>query len=179
MAAPCSVWLVPEGSRAAVDRILAPVDFSSRSADALGLACSIAAAAGVEHCLGLHVRFNPAATTFDGYEQIEMEEVAQAFYLFIARIDMHGVSVVPRFEEGANVGVAIDRVATELDTDLIVMNTRGRSSASSVLLGSETEYVIMASRRPVLAVKRFGARLRFLEALLHERFRRGRDLPFA
>jgi nucleotide-binding universal stress UspA family protein len=179
MLAPCSVWLVPEGSRIGLQRILAPVDLSPRSADALGIATSLAAAAGLDECFGLHVRFNPAVVTFEGYEEIEMSEAQQAFYLFVARIDLHGVSVLPLFEESPDVAAAIERVAGEKDIDLIVMSTRGRSSAASVLLGSETEQTIVRSRRPVLAVKRFGARLRFVEALLHERFRRGSNMPFA
>jgi nucleotide-binding universal stress UspA family protein len=139
----------------------------------------LAASAGIEECFGLHVRFSPAVLTFDGYEQIEIAEAEQAFYLFVARIDLHGVTVVPLFRESANVAATIERVAGEKDVDLIVMSTRGRSSAASVLLGSETEQIIVGSRRPVLAVKRFGARLRFVEALLRERFRGGSDLPFA
>ena len=178
MAAPCSVWLVPEGSRNEMKRVLAPVDFSRRSADALGIATSLATAAGLEECLGLHVRFNPAAVTFDEYQEIERTEEEDAFSLFLARMDLHGVNVVPVCEEGSNVAVAIDRVAGRENCDLIVMGTRGRSNAASVLLGSETEQIIIGSRRPVLAVKHFGARLRFLQALLQERFRRSGDYRF-
>jgi hypothetical protein len=47
-----------------------------------------------------------------------------------------------------------------------------------VLLGSETEQVIMETRRPVLAVKHFGSRLRLLQVLLEDRFRRRGDLRF-
>src|SRR5262245_58683093 len=35
MKAPCSIWLVPEGAAATLERILAPIDFSPRAADAL------------------------------------------------------------------------------------------------------------------------------------------------
>ncbi|MGH9628720.1 MAG: universal stress protein [Bryobacteraceae bacterium] len=178
MTAPCSVWLIPEGSRPRLERVLAPVDFSPRSADSLSVATSISAAAGMEECLGLHVRFNPAAVTFEEYQEIEMAEEQELFHLFLARIDLHGVSVTPVFEEGANVAATIDRVAEREDCDLIVMGTRGRSTAASVLLGSETEQIIIGSRRPVLAVKRFGARLRFLQVLLQDRLRHSGDYRF-
>ena len=65
------------------------------------------------------------------------------------------------------------RVAEEQSAGLIVMGTRGRSRSAAVLLGSETEHVIMESRIPVLAVKRSGTRVKMLQALrdrrLHER----------
>ena len=35
MQAPCSVWMAPAGVKASIRRILAPIDFSPRSADAL------------------------------------------------------------------------------------------------------------------------------------------------
>jgi nucleotide-binding universal stress UspA family protein len=178
MSAPCSVWLVPEGCPPKLGRILVPVDFSMRAADAIVVATTLAAAAGLEKCYALHVRFNPAAVTFDEYEEIEMAEEQDAFTLFLARIDLHGVDVEPIFEEGLNVAAAISRVAEEKSADLIVMGTRGRSRAASVLLGSETEQTIIESTLPVLAIKHFGARLRLLQALLEDRFRQQGNLRF-
>ena len=40
-----------------------------------------------------------------------------------------------------------------------------------MLIGSETEHTLQESRRPVLAVKRFGSHLRLVQALLDPRFR--------
>ena len=51
------------------------------------------------------------------------------------------------------------------------MGTRGRSRSAALLLGSETEHVMRETTLPVIAVKHFGARLRFLEALLARRLR--------
>lgn len=178
MSAPCSVWLVPEGCPAKLERILVPVDFSVRAADAIGVAATLAAAAGLEKCYALHVRFSSAAVTFDEYEEIEMAAEQDAFALFLTRIDLHDVDVEPIFEEGSNVTATIRRVAEEKSADLIVMGTRGRSRAASVLLGSETEQTIVESTLPVLAIKHFGARLRLLQVLLEERFRQQGDLRF-
>lgn len=178
MSAPCSVWMVPESCPAKLERILVPVDFSARAADAIDVATTLAAAASLEKCYALHVRFNSAAVTFDEYEEIEMAEEQDAFALFLARIDLHGVDVEPIYEEGPNVTRAIERVAAQKAADLIVMGTRGRSRAASVLLGSETEQTILESTLPVLAIKHFGARLRLLQVLLEDRFRQQGALRF-
>jgi nucleotide-binding universal stress UspA family protein len=178
MKAPCSIWLVPEGSPATLERILAPIDFSPRAADALQVATSVAECAGLDELDALHVRFNPASVTFDEYADIEMANESDAFALFVAPIDLHGIHVKPIFEEGSQVAATVLRVAEERGSDLIVMGTRGRSAASAVLLGSETEHVIVASPVPVLAVKHFGSHRRFLEVLLDPRVRHRGDERF-
>lgn len=178
MKAPCSIWLVPEGAPATLSRILAPIDFSPRAADALQVATAVAETAGLDELDALHVRFNAASVTFDEYADIEMTNEHEAFALFVAPIDLHGIWVKPIFEEGSEVAATVLRIAEERGCDLIVMGTRGRSAASAVLLGSETEQVIVASPVPVLAVKHFGSHRRFLEVLLDPRVRGRGDQRF-
>ena len=174
MKAPCSIWMVPEGCPARLQRILIPIDFSRTAADSLSVATTIAELAGIEVAHALHVYFNQANVTYDEYDEIIRQDGEEAFRIFAARINLHGVDVVPRFEEGPNAAHTINRVADEIRSDLIVMGTRGRSRSAAVLLGSETEQIIMESRIPVLAVKQSGARVKLLQALrdkrLHERF---------
>ena len=166
MHAPCSVWVVPEGSRPELRRILVPVDFSENSADALLVAGVLARRAGLDRIAVLHVRFNAATVTFENYEEIEEGEQRRAMDEFLAPIDLKGLEVDMLFEEAAHVSTAVDRVAEREQLDLIVMNTRGRSTAAAVLLGSETEQVFVETERPVLVVKHRGARLSVLDALL-------------
>jgi nucleotide-binding universal stress UspA family protein len=178
MKAPCSVWMMPDGAPPTLGRILAPIDFSRRSADTLALATALAEAAGVDECLALHVHFNDAAVTFDGFDEILAEDRDRAFGLFIAPIDLHGVYAKPLFVEASNVAQAILRTAEEHQSDLIVMGTRGRSTSAAVLLGSETEHCMMTTQVPLLAVKRFGARLPLVQALRDERLRKRGDQRF-
>jgi nucleotide-binding universal stress UspA family protein len=73
--------------------------------------------------------------------------------------------VTPIFEESSNVTRAVLRIVDERKCDLIVMSTRGRSSAASILLGSETAQTLMESRVPVLAVKHRGAFMNLFQVL--------------
>jgi nucleotide-binding universal stress UspA family protein len=175
MKAGCSIWMVPDGSPASLDAILAPVDLSKPSADTLDLATALAARAGLDDCCALHIYFNDASVTFDEFEDVLIENKEQAFDLFVAPIDLHGVHARPLFIESAHVAQTIVNVAKERHYDLIVMGTRGRSASAAVLLGSETEQVIIDTTVPVLAVKHRGARLRLRQALADERFRRRSD----
>lgn len=171
MKAPCSVWMVPESAPATLRRILVPIDFSEHAADAMRVATSMARLSGHAECLALHVYFNEAVITYEGYDQVLRGQEEQAYRQFIAPINCQGVKVTPLFEEGANVGHVIGRMAERHGVDLIVMATRGRSRSAAILLGSVTEEMIMDTGMPLLAVKHFGARLGVLQALLDRRFR--------
>ncbi len=176
MKAPCSVWMVPDDSQAAIRRILVPIDFSEHAADSLGVATSMARLSGQPECLALHVYFNEAVITYEGYDQVLRGQEEQAYRKFIAPINCQSAQVVPLFEEGANVAHVVGRVAERQGADLIVMATRGRSRSAAILLGSVTEEVIINTRVPLLVVKHFGARLGVLQALLDRRFRQKGDL---
>lgn len=170
MGAPCSVWMVPADARAEIARILVPVDFSARSADALEVGTSLAAATGAS-CAAVHVRFDPTLAAPEAAIDAVLGREHQAFNTFAARTDLHGVDVEHLLDEGRDVSRVILRVAAAHQADLLVMGTRGRTRAASLLIGSETEHTLQESGPPVLAVKHFGARLRFVEALLDPRVR--------
>jgi SulP family sulfate permease len=170
MNAPCSVWMVPYGTPLSFDRIIAPVDFSAPAAEALRIAAEFASIADADYLHPLHVYFNDTIVTYDERDEVIRKEKNEAFERFAASIDLRHFQKQLIFEEGPNIARAINRVAAQLGADLIVMATRGRSRAASLILGSETENTIIESPIPVLAVKRFGARISFLRALLDQKF---------
>ena len=170
MKAPCSVWMVPQGAPPALARILVPVDFSEHSADTMLVACSMARLSGQAELLALHVYFNEAVVTYEGYDAVLRGQEEDAWRKFIAPIDCQGVAVTPLLEESSHVAHAIGRVAEREGADLIVMGTRGRSRSAAILLGSVTEEMIIDAKVPLLAVKHFGARMSVLQALLDRRF---------
>ena len=179
MKAPCSVWMVPDGGPASIKRILVPIDFSEHAADSIRVATSMARLCGHVECLAVHIYFNEAVVTYEGYDRVLRGQEEQAYKQFISPINCQGVKVTPLFEEGVNVAHAIGRLAKQHDVDLIVMATRGRSRSSSILLGSVTEEMLIETKVSLLAVKHFGARLGVVQALLDRRFRSSGDLHTA
>ncbi len=170
MKAPCSVWMVPEGSPATLERILVPIDFSDHAADTMQVAASLARRHGISEIQALHVYFNQARATFDEYDQVLRGQEEEAFRKFIGPINCQGVVVRPLFDEGADIAHTIGRVAEREKAELVVMATRGRSRSAAILLGSVTEDMIRQAQMPLLVVKHFGARLGVLQALLDRRF---------
>jgi nucleotide-binding universal stress UspA family protein len=76
----------------------------------------------------------------EGLEAVAAKEIPQA--ASVAHVKWSG-----------NAAQAITELANELDADVIVMATHGRSGISHVLAGSVAEAVIRTSGRPVLVQK--------------------------
>ena len=171
MIAPSSVWLVPEGAPVSITNIMVPIDFSDHAADSLVVATSIAQSAGLSECFATHVFSDPAVIRYDErIDEIRHRE-QESFEHFVAPIDRHGVNIEAIFVEGNNVGGTILHTAQRYGSDLLVMNTRGRSRAASILLGSVTTQVIVETPTALLAVKHSGAMMSLYQALRESRSR--------
>lgn len=120
-------------------RILFAGDLSSRSSAAFGAACSLARESGGH----LHV-LTVVATR--GYCK-ETEDELRAFYRATPAL---AVDYTVKVGDAANV---IVRTADEVDADLIVVGTHGRSGLDRLLCGSVAESVLQRSNRPVLVVR--------------------------
>ena len=173
--APCSVFIVPEGTLPKVTKILVPVDFSENSADAVDVAVAFASAVGTSDISCLHVfhvplSYHRTGMTYREFAKVMAEHAANTFEKFISNIDLRGVSVTPIFEPGMDpiepVVVSISEAIKEQHADLLIMGSRGRSAAAAVLLGSVTERLIKMTEIPLLAVKKKGMNLDLVDAML-------------
>lgn len=164
--APCSVWMVPEGSAPRITGVLAAVDMSLPSAQALSLATLVASRAKAAKCTVLHVQ-SPSELGFDG---VERDSAEKALERFLSPLDLHGVTVTTRIEESGSVSGPTNAIVDELGLDLVVVGTRGRSPSAATLLGSESEHVLVESKVPVLITKEPGARIGLVRALLDRDF---------
>ena len=157
--------------------ILVPVDFSPAMECVLALARQVAQAFGAELHL-VHVReivalpVFPAAT--GGYPGIGIPEMGMAGGLPMApagragddmpneqrksrlgllQEDLAGSGLrVSAHEPEGTVVNEILKAAEEISADLIIMGTHGHGSVYNLLVGSVTEGVLKAGKRPVLLV---------------------------
>jgi nucleotide-binding universal stress UspA family protein len=180
--APCSVLFVPEGAKSELTNILVPTDFSENSVDAMDVAVAFATAGGVPEIYCLHtynvpIGFYKTGKTYEEFAEI-MKGHAEKNYQKFLRTEicrketvcelrnLKEVTVSPIFKLEKKPATAIVEVIKENQIDLLIMGARGRKAAAGVLLGSVTEHQIMRSSIPVLAVKRKGADMSLLDALL-------------
>jgi nucleotide-binding universal stress UspA family protein len=172
--APCSVWFVPEGPRPALRRLLVPIDFSVRGADCLRVAVTLARLAGAAECVALRVYSPQSVLTGPVGERAARRAAWEAFDRFARPIDTLGVTVRPCFREAGDVPRAIRETAAEAGADLVVMASRGRTPAATLLGPTVAERTVPGCPAPLLVVKHFGAARDFV-AVLADRLRRPQD----
>ncbi|WP_424363197.1 SulP family inorganic anion transporter [Methylocystis parvus] len=172
----CSVWMAPEGARSTISKVLSPIDFSDRSADAIAQAVAVARAARVPRVTALHVYFDPNVLRYEEHDALVRGEEESVFRKFIGKVDTDGVAVTPKYVESSHAADAVLRQAEEEGADLIVLATRGRSKAATILLGSVASEVIRRSPIPVLAVKHYGDRMTIKDVLLSGQFWRAPEM---
>jgi len=139
---------------APIHTILHPTDFSDRSAYALRLACSLARDYGARLVV-LHVAEPPPPPDVQGVMLPVSEHVGDEARADLERLAVpaaDGVRVERRLEKGDPATQTL-RVARELQADLIVMGTHGRTGLSRLLMGSVAERVVRRASCPVLTVK--------------------------
>jgi nucleotide-binding universal stress UspA family protein len=144
-----------------ITRILCPVDFSECSDHALRYAQDLAEAFGAELKL-LHVVEVPFLPSYSmaGVPDLSMpieqlEEGAREHLekvLERTRQQVEGIEVSGEVRPGTAFVEIID-TAREMDADLIVMGTHGRSGLKQLLIGSVAEKVVRKAPCPVLTVK--------------------------
>lgn len=143
-----------------IRRILCPVDFSETSDLAVQYAASLAEQNRAELTL-LHV-VTPPLVALPGeagaldMPQADIDEIAEACRERLARnvgdLAANGQTVQYKVVSGVPF-VEIIRQARDLDCDLIVMGSHGRTGLGHLLIGSVAERVVRKAPCPVLTVK--------------------------
>lgn len=162
--APCAVLTVgpTETKPGAIRRLLAPVDFSGRSYEAVKHARALAeiydAKVDLLHVVeasfapdvyGLGLAWSDVIPDVIDRTDKALEEIASDLLG-----DRKGIT---RVEVGADAAVIIE-VARQT-ANLIVMSTHGRTGLERFALGSVTERVVQHAACPVFTVRSFGASL--------------------
>ncbi len=134
--------------------ILHPTDFSERSEGAFPAACSLARDHGA-HLVVLYVQ-RPDVAGFAEYATYAPDPIQTPAdvkkSLSARRIIDPGLDVAYRVAEG-DPAVHLLHAARELDANLIVMGTHGRTGLGRLLMGSVAEAVSRKAPCPVLTLK--------------------------
>lgn len=143
----------PTGGLPQISRILVATDFSDQSSKALEWARSLAQAFGAKLVL-MHVIdiFSLAETgcLMAGSDPLHLlREQAQQRMDGLKRV----IPDVEMLIREASPRPTIVDAAVELDCQMIIMGTHGRSGLAHLLLGSVAEYVVRNSKVPVLTVR--------------------------
>lgn len=144
-----------------IRRILCPVDFSEPSESALDYAVDLASKFGADVQL-VHVYQLPVYALPDGAMMAGPEfttkvtnELSKALDALAEKKAESGVKVETHLVEGIPYREVV-RLGEELEADLVVMGTHGRTGIKHLLLGSVAERVVRSSKIPVITVPTHG-----------------------
>lgn len=136
-----------------INTILHPTDFSDAAMQSLHLARSLARDHGAKIVLlGVVVPAMPVSEVYvpvgemaGSVEEMRRQLAKLASTITDVTVESHALQGIP--------GHAIVAVADELQADLIVMGTHGRSGLSRLVMGSVAEDVMRHATCPVLTMK--------------------------
>ncbi len=137
-----------------IKQILMPTDFSDYSKDALDHAVQMAQVCGAEIHL-LHVFetvFVSTAPEYIKFLEEFMEEETKKLKALAEEIQSQNVEVHMMFQQGTPHRQIVE-AAREVQADLIVIGTHGRTGLSHAMIGSVAERVARISPCPVLIVR--------------------------
>jgi len=139
------------------ERLLVPFDGGEHALAALEHALELAA----DHDATVHVLYvidtttNPLVVSKDevraGLREVGEDAAGRAFAAAEERADEHGVDLTTELREGKPAVQILESVG-DLDVDLIVMGTHGRSGLRRLVLGSVAEKVLRTTNVPALLV---------------------------
>jgi nucleotide-binding universal stress UspA family protein len=173
--APCSVLVVPDKARSHLGRVIALVDGSPHSKAALQVALSVARQCGDANpqVIAQSVFNVGYGHQYTGLSQAEavrrMEEVERRrMEEFLSDVDTSGVAFELVLTCSNSVEHAAEDLASARNMDLIVLGSRGMTTAPASLIGSKAERILATCPLPVLIVKKKGETYRFIDALLSQ-----------
>jgi nucleotide-binding universal stress UspA family protein len=169
--ATCSVLVATGIKKPRCERLLVPIDFSEHSREALDVALGLAAATEgaavtVQHVCQVPAAYRLRGRTYDEYTAIMKSEAQRLWEGFSGIVDFYKIPVTVRYDRSEDVPTTILDVADELDSDMIVLGSRGLTRGAGLLLGHVTDEVCARAARSTLVVKRKGEVVNFLRALL-------------
>lgn len=137
----------PESDRV-IRRMVAALDGSGIAETALGDALELGITDGASLTL-VHV-LQPTASSTAGYPESREQEVRLYLDALAQREALKARSCHSRVALDSRPAPAVIGLAEELDADLIVLGTHGRSGLGRLILGSVADEVIRGTHRPVL-----------------------------
>ena len=169
--APCSILLLQEKRPVKLPKkILMLTDFSSHNHMFYEFGERIAADLHADliplHLYEVPHGYSKTGKSFEEFSEIMKENAQKDFKKFASKHENSDLECVMLLRDGDNIGNQITNYAQEIDADLVLLGSRGRTASAAILLGSTAEKLIKANKvLPMLIFKKKGETMGFFDAL--------------
>jgi len=169
--APCSILLVQELRPIKFPKkILIPTDFSTHNHIIYEFGEWISQKLDAElvpmHIYEVPHGYSKTGKTFEEFSEIMKENAQNDFKKFIHKYNHPDLQCALVRADGKNPGTLILEYAQEIDADMILLGSRGRTTSAAILLGSTAEKLIHVNKfLPMLIFKKKGETMGFFDAL--------------
>ncbi|NMM47994.1 universal stress protein [Marinigracilibium pacificum] len=176
--ADCSLLIIPEGSKAQINKLHVPIDFSKNAKDALEEGIQIASMIKnhegrdveiiCQNVYNVPVGYHYSGRSYEEFSQIMRENAKKNFATFIKKIDTKGTNIRAIYSLDTNENPIEDiyNLAKGIQADLVLFGAKGRTALPSLFIGSMAERLIQFLKDiPVMVVRRKGTNAGILESL--------------
>ena len=167
---PCNFMIVPEGFRPKLKNILVTTDFSEHSTLALQQAIDMKNQDGnielsAHHSYKVPMGYSKSGKSYEEFADIMKLNSGKEMSNWIKSFHKNIIEVLT-FRDHDSLFNQTMQVVEENEIDLLIIGSKGQSSASFVLLGSHAVKMLKANERiPTLVVKKKGENLDVIDAL--------------
>ncbi len=171
--APCSVLVVPEDAHIRLQKLFVPIDFSEQSRLALTSAYEVSKSIKGVSLIAFHAAISQPL--YHGNEFVHresdesvLEKAKLEYNKFMQAFGAQQECFKPLISvvQENNPAEYIKQNAYATDADMVIIGSKGRTNAASVLLGSVAENLIWLLSIPCMVIKEKGSNMDFLNVLL-------------
>lgn len=169
--APCSVLLIQEKRPVKFPKkILIPTDFSDHNHIIYEFGEWISEALNAElvpmHLYEVPNGYSKTGKSYEEFKEIMKENAQADFKKFVAKHNHTDLDCEMVLNDGKNPGALIMDFALQIEADMILLGSRGRTKSAAILLGSTAEKLIHVNKfLPMLIFKKKGETMGFFDAL--------------
>jgi len=170
---PCSVFFIPEVMHEDPAEFIVPVDFSQPSKIALQQALLLRKQFPDLEIKCIHVYsvpsgYHTSGKSYDEFSEIMKENSEKEYRKFVGKLGKEASGVECKFvlHESDNVASQIFKYAIKEQASGIIIGSRGRTLAASIILGSVADKLISINTHlPLFIAKEKNSNMNFFEAL--------------
>jgi len=171
-AASCSVMFVPEKPPLKLDKVMVPIDYSKYAQVAFELSVDLQKETGAKilsnHVYKVPTGYYKSGKSYEEFAEIMLENTKKESKKFFAKMNVEDVDFDFTYALDDDIHPA-DKIyisASEEGVDLIMLGSKGRSTAAAMLIGSVAEKLLQESADiPIFLVKRGHENVGLIEAI--------------